>query len=301
MARNSTFPPHYFPWLGSFKTMEEVNEYFDQDTLTCLICGKECHSLHKHVAAAHGLPADEYKELYDIPWTRGLISSTLREKQAAIMNQQRADGIIPHSPSPEHLAKLCRVGIKNRRPITQAARNANSKHALSEHGRTERWGKKDCEEYLRRIKTGRTVTEVGKDPDMPCREVFDTYKRENPAFDQKFEKAWNALPFSLQARAQRTGERFRQRLVELRLQNFTWPHIARIMDVKEGTVRSGWHRLKHNGELEGYIKEYKRSKREKSRVANIYRRKGAGFLRLPLFFSHEAYWGIRPVGRHEQE
>lgn len=251
--KSTTFPPAHFPWLGTFKTMEEVDAYFHQDTLVCLLCGKECHSLHKHVSGAHELSADDYKELYDIPWRRGLISRTLREKQAAIMNQQRADGILPYAPSPEHIEKL-RDSVKNRRPITQAARHFYSQHALAEHGRTERWGKKDMEEYLRRIKSGRTIMEVEKDQDMPCAMVFYKYMRKNPDFKQKFEKVWEALPFSIQVRAQSTGERFKQRVVELRMKGLTWPQVAEKMDIKESTARNCWHKLKYKGELKKYLK-----------------------------------------------
>ena len=251
MAHNQSqcFPPKQFPWRGTFKTMEEVDTYFGQEKLICLICGKAYHSLHQHLFGTHEIPAAEYKKLYDIPWRRGLISQTLRGKQAKCMNRQRAEGVLPRAPTPEHIKKLILLSAINRRPVTSPTRNAQSKRALSEHGRTERWGKKDFEEYLRRIKGGRTVTEVGKDTDMPCREVFDAYKRANPEFDQKFEQIWDALPYEVQVRAQRTGERFKSQLITMRRLGFTWPQIAHVMKVKEGTVRSAWHRLKCNGEL----------------------------------------------------
>ena len=78
------------------------------------------------------------------------------------MNRQRKEGILPHSPSKEHLAKLVKSS-KNRKPTQAAVRNALSKNALKTHNRTEHWCAKDFEEYLRRIAEGITITEVGKD------------------------------------------------------------------------------------------------------------------------------------------
>lgn len=234
--------------------MEEIDAYLDGDKVTCLVCGKSFVTLSPHINVAHQLTAEAYKQRYDIPWRRGLISRPLRERKAKMMKGYKEAGILPHAPSPEHIANLLRVCVKHRRPITQPARDTSGKRFLALHGKTERWSQKDFEEYLRRIKTGRTIKEVGKDPDMPCREVFDTYLRNNPAFAETFEREWNMLPFEVQVRAQRTGERFKHYIVELRLMGMTWPQIANFMNVKENTVRGCWHRLKHSESLDKYIK-----------------------------------------------
>ena len=175
-----------YPVKKKFQTMEEVNEYFDQEKLTCLLCGREYISLHAHTNNAHGVSAEQYKARYGIPWKRGLVAKSLKAKQAAIMNEQRAKGILPQQPSKEHIRQLSIAKKDHARPVQPAVRESMRQHALKTHGRSEKWGKKDFEEYLRRIKTGRTVTEVGKDKDMPCREVFDKYCRDNPAFDARF-------------------------------------------------------------------------------------------------------------------
>ena len=131
-----------YPWKDKFQTLQKIEEYFDQDRLTCLLCGRTYISLHKHLLFTHKVQADDYKETYGIPWVRGLISRTLRKRQAAIMNQQRKEGILPKAPSKEHLKKLTKVCVKNRRPITDAARNHYKAHALRTYGRTEKWGEK---------------------------------------------------------------------------------------------------------------------------------------------------------------
>lgn len=242
-----------YPVKKPFETMEDVNAYFDAEKLTCLICGNEYHSLHVHLRNKHQIAADQYKERYGIPWRRGLISKSHKEKQATIMNEQRAKGILPQAPSSSHIEKLIEASKNNRRPVQQAVRNAQRNHGLATHGRTEKWGAKDFEVYLRRIKSGRTVTEVGKDQDMPCREVFDTYKREHPKFRQRFEKIWDGLPYSVQVRGQKLGQRFKKEMVTLRQSGKSWSEIARILGVKESTPRNTWHRLKQGGKLEQYL------------------------------------------------
>lgn len=242
-----------YPVQKPFETMDEVNAYFAAEKLTCLICGNEYVSLHVHLRNSHGIAADEYKEQYGIPWRRGLIANSLKEKQASIMNEQRAKGILPQAPPSSHIEKLVEASKHNRRPVQKAVRNAQKAHGLSTHGRTEKWGAKDFEEYLTRIKSGRTVTEVGKDKDMPCREVFDAYKRENSKFREKFEKIWDELPYSVQVRGQKLGARFKKEMVVLRQSGKSWPEIARILEVKESTPRNTWHRLKQSGKLEQYL------------------------------------------------
>ncbi len=253
MIKNKPTPYKGYPVKKPFKTMAEVDAYFSTDKLTCLLCGREYISLHVHTYNFHGVGAEEYKSMFGIPWTRGLIAESLRLKQSYIMNMQRKMGILPSSPSAEHIKKLIEYGPKNRRPVQAAVRNAMSKHALKTHNRVDKWSAKDFDEYLNRIKTGRTITEVGRDKDMPCREVFDEYRRDNPDFAEKFEKTWDKLPFLVQVRGQRTGESFKKRVVELRLKELSWPDIGRVMGVKESTVRNCWHRLKIKELLGSYI------------------------------------------------
>ena len=168
------------------------------------------------------------------------------------MNKQRKDGILPRQPSPAHMKKLAKAS-RNRRPLQKPVRHAMRKHALDTHGRTEKWGAKDFEEYLKRVQSGRTVTEVGKDDDMPCREVFDVYKREHPDFGERFEHIWDNLPYPVQARGLRLGKRLKREVVTLRKAGKSWPEIASLLGVNESTPRNAWHRLKIKGKLDEYL------------------------------------------------
>ena len=59
-----------------FKTRRDVERYFSGDTIECLICGRHFKRLQRHLAAKHGLSADDYKKQFGLPWTRGLTSAT---------------------------------------------------------------------------------------------------------------------------------------------------------------------------------------------------------------------------------
>lgn len=198
------------------------------------------------------MSTDEYREEFGIPWRRTLISPTLRTKQAAIMNQQKAEGILPHAPSPEHIARLI-TAAQNRRVSPASVTDVWVRHALSTHGQTERLSHKDFEEFLRRVSTGRTITEVGRDPDMMRRETFDTYCRRNPDFMRKVEDVLDGLPPAVQVRGQRVGKSLKRFIVILReLHQMSWPEIGFMLDMVEGTPRNIYHRLKHAGKLEEF-------------------------------------------------
>lgn len=59
-----------------FQRRREVERYFSGDTIECLICGRNFQRLQTHLAAKHGMTADEYKSRFGLPWARGLLSAT---------------------------------------------------------------------------------------------------------------------------------------------------------------------------------------------------------------------------------
>jgi ROS/MUCR transcriptional regulator protein len=59
-----------------FKTRRDIARYFGGNAIECLICGRRFKRLHTHLAAKHGMAADDYKKQFGLPWTRGLTSAT---------------------------------------------------------------------------------------------------------------------------------------------------------------------------------------------------------------------------------
>jgi ROS/MUCR transcriptional regulator protein len=241
------------PKFKAFTSMAEVDDYFAQDPLPCLICGKSYHGLPQHIQAAHKMSAEEYKALFGIPWTRGLISPSLKKKLSDITHENRAKGILLDRPSDEHIAKLSSLSKNNRRPMQSVVKKAISDNALNIHKRTEKLKHTDYEEFLRRVATGRTLSEVAKDPDMMWRETFEVYSHQHPEFRAKLENVLDNLPINVQLRGQRTGKTFKQLIVFMReVQGKTWPQIASILSINEANGRSTYHRLKTQGKLDEY-------------------------------------------------
>ena len=223
--------------------MEEIRQYHDQPKLTCLLCGREYASLSAHLTCTHELEADRYREIYGLPWTTSLAGKDWREVQGRTMKKTRASGKISRMPTPEHL-QVMRRSAQNRRPVVEAVRRARAP-TLSEQKRQKvKTALERMEEYLRRIGTGRTITEVGKDEDMPSFQSF--YKRcsENPDYLRRFEAIWDQLPVEVQIRGRRMGPRLGKMIGALLDEGKTWEEIGRIMGARAVLISLDWHRCR---------------------------------------------------------
>ena len=58
-----------------FKTRRDIERYFAGKTIECLLCGRRFRRLWMHLVAKHGMSANEYRERFGLPWTRGLTSA----------------------------------------------------------------------------------------------------------------------------------------------------------------------------------------------------------------------------------
>ncbi len=243
--------------------MEEVSAYFSHDKLQCLLCGKEYAGLGNHVVEGHGISVDDYKEKFGLPWSSGLSGKTLKTNQSKRLKKSRRDGKIPYAPEPEHIRKLHAYKKQKNRDVPVAVRNDAGKRVLERFGLERKWGPEDFEEYLRRIKTGRTPSEVGKDKDMPADYLFHKFARQNPEFHGKFEKIWDKLPFEVQSRGLHFGDRIKNRVIELRMKGNSFPDVGRLLGIPEPTARNIWFKVKHasTGKKRKMLEDYEKSLR----------------------------------------
>jgi hypothetical protein len=65
-----------------FRTRQQVECYFGGETIECLLCGKNFRKLNVHLFHKHAMSADEYKERFGLPWTRGLTSAASHARAA---------------------------------------------------------------------------------------------------------------------------------------------------------------------------------------------------------------------------
>ncbi len=54
---------------------------FGKDKIVCMICGKSMKTLARHLKAAHGMTAAEYRKKFDIPRTQPLAASAYSESR----------------------------------------------------------------------------------------------------------------------------------------------------------------------------------------------------------------------------
>ncbi len=96
MARRTRFEPlPGFPRKGKFQTKEEVDAYFLPDKIQCLLCGEWFKSIGgNHLTTVHGITADEYREMYGLPWHRGLTGRINHKKRSKSARRLVEDGTI---------------------------------------------------------------------------------------------------------------------------------------------------------------------------------------------------------------
>lgn len=241
-----------YPRRKPFASLDEVRAYFDEDRLVCLICGKSFVKLSNHVVAAHNMESsDEYKIRFGIPVSYGLGGKSFRAAARRISRRLRKTGVIP--PASQETIRKWVAARRTRRPVAAVIRRHAARRLAGFFGKDAPWQHGDYEEVLRRVMTGRTLAEVGKDGDVPSSSMFLWYVKKHPELRKKYDAFWERQSFAQQARARKTGERYFRRLVKLRGQGKTWPQVASIMKVPEGNVRGMWYKLKRSGRLKKYL------------------------------------------------
>lgn len=70
-----------FPWSGKFTTKEEIEDYFTDDGIQCLLCGKWLETFSTHLQRIHGTTKKQYCSIFGLPLKRGLACKDLEKWQ----------------------------------------------------------------------------------------------------------------------------------------------------------------------------------------------------------------------------
>lgn len=231
-----------------FQTKQEIEAYFGQDELPCLICGKAFAGLHAHINAIHDMNVEQYKAEFGIPRKWGLVGQALLAKQSLRFKEQRRTGSIPPSPSPEHIQKLVAAKKTNNAlyPATRdALRQARLNIPLPSHS--------DARRFLSRLLEGRTVRQTAQEADMPNIIAFNEYRKNHPDFNLKVIAALDALPFNLQLEEGYVGNRFNTMLILLHEKaGLEWEQVEEIMQLPSDTAERAFKRIRKAGKLAAY-------------------------------------------------
>lgn len=121
--------------LARFHSLAEVDAWLDQERLTCPRCAQRYEHLGRHLASAHSITADEFRELYGIPHNRGLVGLKLKARFVDRQKNQLAR-------DPNHRAKF--VGAARRRPYSvhppSGAQLDDLRGRVQPLGNLARWG-----------------------------------------------------------------------------------------------------------------------------------------------------------------
>lgn len=81
-----------FPKEAAPMSLAQVREYFSCKKLLCLLCGRQRGNLGQHIKKIHDMEVDEYKEMYGLPWSRGLTSETAHANYSHAMIKRLEEG-----------------------------------------------------------------------------------------------------------------------------------------------------------------------------------------------------------------
>ncbi len=212
-----------FPIEGQFKTMKEVDDYLSEDKIQCLLCGRYFHIISTlHLNRIHHMTADEYRELYGIPWNRALIGTTYHEKCVISGKKLVASGKLRPPRKGEILAP------KRSWPRPRSACVVDD---------MKRWRRGDYEAVLEKmLDQQRTFGDVCGDPDLPGMTACCRYKTEHPEFVARLQEVNHRLPYPLQAVARIMSPRFRIDCERLFARGMTKKDIAGQLGVSRGLV-----------------------------------------------------------------
>ncbi len=222
-----------FPQKGKFQTKEEVDAYFATDKIQCLLCGKWFKKIGgMHLTFKHGFTADDYKEMFGLPWLRGLGGALNYEKNVKAGKRKYA------KRDKEQMVKILRSG-KPSPPRTHQPfrRDFATRLGVSMKGRSN-YRPEDFEAVLERMREQeRTMNDVCGDPDMPSGNTWRIYIKKHPELKEKYRETLYELPYPLQAASRDLSPRFSIDCRDLRARGMNMKKIAESLGVTPHLVR----------------------------------------------------------------
>ena len=142
-----------------YLTKEQIEYYFKGDKIQCLICEKWFKALGPHLLT-HGYNVDKYKEMFGLPWSRGLVGCKTADKFRDNAETLRVEGkLLTGIVSEGHRVKVHKKGPRR---ITPSHSNDRSKY-LSRLGRQgAKYTSLDYDECWSLFRSGFTQEEIGK-------------------------------------------------------------------------------------------------------------------------------------------
>lgn len=116
-------PKDGYPITTKFTSSDEIYEYLHGEKITCLLCGRAFKQLCGHIYQIHKMKADEYKEMYGLPFRCGLSSEPTKELYRERGSKPEQLALLKKIRTPENTAK--------RMEAVKTQRNSGLKKILS--------------------------------------------------------------------------------------------------------------------------------------------------------------------------
>ena len=147
-----------YPRTEPFTTIQEMNDYLNQDLIDCLICGKRLHCLAPHLAAIHKVSAADYKAQYGLPYSKGLTCTSFTEKLSARVDTEaviamRMENIRKARYLPKKKARIS--GMKHLHALNRVA-------SMPERVATV-WTREALENIVKEAERGKSVNSILKE------------------------------------------------------------------------------------------------------------------------------------------
>jgi hypothetical protein len=226
---------HQYPWRGKFGTKTEIDDYLAGNKVQCLLCGKLYKALPQHLERTHDITADDYREQYGLPWRRGLCGVGTSKKLSQNMFDRQKNGFRP----PIEAASKKSVGATRRpdQPFFVKVKADNMKIGSE---KIKKYSDQDFKNVLVKMLTeNRGLNEVCKDADMPDFRAVSKYAKKNEDFRKELDRAYEKLPYSVQAGAGRLPEKkFREDLKSLKRSGITVADMSRLLGVSRSLIHN---------------------------------------------------------------
>lgn len=202
-----------FPIKEPFKCMEEVDRYLSGNLIQCRECGYHFTALPRHLTRQHGMPADEYKEVHGVPWTRGLVSGTYHEELSRFAHEN------------DSVSK-----VKDKAHRNKGRSVATRGYCIARRALRMTYSEEEYYSLARRVAAGEALNAVCGEPGMPSVDAVRGYRQFNKEYDKFFRE--NVEPNLLPWRASE-----RRSLNEGRVQTAIAmaSNGARLKDIAEAT------------------------------------------------------------------
>lgn len=167
-----------FPVDRPFQTRDEIDTYLSGDRVVCLRCGHAYRILETHLRGVHEITGDDYREIYALPFERGLCASDF--------SAQRID----HGKRlyEENVERQAGALAKAREAQKTAGGNPQRHKPTFWKGERTKYTRAHYEEFARRVMSGRSGNSVQRDEDMPTKAHVLRFIK----MDKDFAELWKA-------------------------------------------------------------------------------------------------------------